>query len=226
MKVPFTFLIPLVGKDITRHYAAVLNRLQHTLDSLKAQTDPDWTALLCVTNQQPTDPDPRFQWLSHPSFHVQTGPRDQDKWHRKAMLFSTWAARKEPGWVFLIDADDLFERHLVEYVRSHVFNTWTCVSFEKGFIWNARLGRIAACDNLHEKCGSVCAAGVAPDDVKRLEVPHWDLHKGFPVVKRPSDRYVAYVVEHGGNLCASQYTADYVEALGPDRLAQFGQTKP
>lgn len=103
------FLIPLVGPHHVGDWNAVTTRLSATLESLIAQNDGRWRAVICCQEAPPLPADPRICFL--PFDDPTPG---NDKWRKLARLYEQLAHLDLlRGLAMSFDADDLAHPALV-----------------------------------------------------------------------------------------------------------------
>lgn len=215
-KEQVTFLIPLVGAHHVSDWQAVCTRLQGTLDSLQAQTNPNWRAVICCQDMPALPDDPRIQAL--PFQDPMTG---NDKWRKLSALY-TWLENNSDrfGYVMSFDADDLLhdeavaemlERqepgYLVQsgYVMDHALSDYALAKPQSV----AQPGQKA----FWKLCGSCCALPHDPDmpessDFMQKMTQHE--HRMFPYLASLSGTRLAdfsqpsvlYILNHGENFGA------------------------
>ncbi|SLN66844.1 hypothetical protein [Roseisalinus antarcticus] len=107
------FLIPLVGRQHVTDHAAVTARLLGTLASFRAQTDPQWRAIVCSQEDPGLPEDHRITFLPF------TSPVDgNDKWDKLAHLATHLPEfGGDAGYAMPFDADDLLHPGAVAEMR-------------------------------------------------------------------------------------------------------------
>ena len=98
------FLIPLVGQHHVKDWPGTSARLGDTLNSLLAQSDPNWTAIICGQDRPDTLPDdPRIIFL--PFAETVQG---NDKWRKLSALTRALPDHApQAGYAMTFDADDI-----------------------------------------------------------------------------------------------------------------------
>ncbi|MEC9207258.1 MAG: glycosyltransferase family 2 protein [Pseudomonadota bacterium] len=211
------FLVPLIAASKANDWNTVGETLRRTLDSLVAQSDPNWCAVVCGQDKPENFPeDPRIQFVRYP---VGSG-RSYDKRRKQDFaLFSKEVRSAGDGYLFFLDADDIMHPELVEYIRSD--NNGTGYLIEKGFIWDVGSNAIAPLlpavagskqktQPFYMQCGSSCAVRVCFDKGDLALLPLL-MRDGHQTVQADFGRYglsleavpfsaALYVVFHGDNM--------------------------
>ena len=115
--IPFTFAIALTPRANARDWALIEALLDLTLASVRAQTDPDWRALIAV-HERPrlAVPDPRIAFVEVGWPVAPPGPYNDDS-GRKKHLLSDVVRDRGGGHLMVLDADDWVDRGLVAAAR-------------------------------------------------------------------------------------------------------------
>ncbi|KAA9010121.1 glycosyltransferase family A protein [Histidinibacterium aquaticum] len=110
------FLLPLVGAHHVTDPRAVAERLTRTLESFRAQTDPQWRAVVCSQENPGLPEDDRISFL--PFTDAMEG---NDKWAKLDRLCRHLPdLGPELGYVMPFDADDLLHPGAVEEMRKRM----------------------------------------------------------------------------------------------------------
>lgn len=225
-----TLLIPLVGRHHVGDWGAVQARLRGTLDSLLAQSDPRWRAVICCQDRPDLPDDPRVSYL--PFDDPAPG---NDKWRKLAALGRHLPDMPPlPGYVMSFDADDLLHRDATRWMlRGAAPGGWLV---EQGYVLNHATGGIGLAGRptptlplrkpFWKLCGSCAALRYDPDlpqMAETLTAMTQHEHRMFPYLAalaglrltplpRPA---VLYVLNHGENFGARRgrvsFKARFVE---------------
>ncbi len=212
-----TFLIPLVGPAHVADWSAVEARLRSTVDSLLAQTNPNWRAVICCQHRPTLPDDPR---LIHLPFTTDfTG---NDKWAKLHSLVQHLADLPAlPGYVMSFDADDLLHREAV----ARMLSTRSAGGYlvQAGYVLDHATGGVARADRptpgqplrkpFWKLCGSCMALRLDPAQPQAraflAEMVQHE-HRMFPHLARLAGLRpqpllppaVLYVLNHGENFGA------------------------
>ena len=108
------FAIPLISKERADDWDKVQRTLATTLETLRRQSDPRWTAIVsCQDRPERIDFDDRVRFLEFPH-----RPKGYDN-HAKRAHIRDWLAQRRPpaaGYYFALDADDLLHPGLVAHI--------------------------------------------------------------------------------------------------------------
>ncbi|MDJ0820617.1 MAG: hypothetical protein QNJ09_02260 [Paracoccaceae bacterium] len=212
-----TFLIPLVGPGHVTDWRAVTDRLQTTLQSLLAQDNAHWQAVICCQERPTLPDDPRLHFL--PFDDPTPG---NDKWRKLAALYDHLPqVAQAPGYAMSFDADDLLRQGTVAEMLSRQARGGYLV--QSGYVLDHATGVAALADRpglrqplnkpFWKLCGSCAALYHAPDlpqSTAALREMTQHEHRMFPYLatlmgqrltplSRPS---VLYVLNHGENFGA------------------------
>jgi hypothetical protein len=210
------FLIPLVGAHHVGDWHAVEQRLQSTLQSLTAQDNPNWRAVICCQDRPALPDDPRITYL--PFDDPAPG---NDKWRKLAALFDHLPRLGvNAGYAMSFDADDLLRQGVVKEMLTRMTKGYLV---EAGYVLDAASGTLALADAPDVKhplrkpfwklCGSCAALRfdlALPGTVDFLREMTQHEHRMFPYLARlagqrlrPLSRpSVLYVLNHGENFGA------------------------
>ncbi|SIS71891.1 hypothetical protein SAMN05421759_102609 [Roseivivax lentus] len=210
------FLMPLVSPDHVGDWEAVTARLARTLESFRAQDNPNWEAVICCQAAPPLPQDARIRHL--PFDDPAPG---NDKWRKLAALCDDLAARDgPPAYVMSFDADDLLRQGVVAEMLVGGGDGWLV---ERGFVRDVATGQVALAAPASlsaprqrafwKLCGSCMAVRhdpTLPESAAFLREMTQHEHRMFPylarlaglrlrALPRPS---VMYELNHGENFGA------------------------
>ncbi len=135
------FCTPLMGRHMAQDWGAISAGLSRTIDTLLAQTDPNWRLL--ITSQDMPDPlcdDPRIAFLRYES------PVNRPDQLAKGVHMMADLPRRLAGqdaYMHALDADDLMHPDLVAFIRRD--NNCRGYWHRDGGMIDARTGLIARC---------------------------------------------------------------------------------
>ena len=160
----FYFVVPMISKRVASDWNFMNTLLHRTLLSVLAQTDENWRAIV-VGNEKPTTPllsEERIDFLSvETELKADTpGHRDYDK-EKKLRAAYVHIRPSHPDFVMILDADDLVNRDLVKYVRSHPCEAGFVV--QDGYVYVTRHNRMRRVDNFNTRCGSSLVVKYRPE---------------------------------------------------------------
>lgn len=212
-----TFLIPLVGPHHVGDWQAVQDRLQGTLDSLLAQTDTRWRAVICCQDRPALPDDPR---ITHLPYDDPTP--GNDKWRKLAALYDAMADLPcAPGYVMSFDADDLLHCTAVDEMLTRQASGGYLV--QAGYVLNHANGHVGLAGSpslaaplrkpFWKLCGSCVALRHDPaiaETLPFLRAMTQHEHRMFPYLATLAGRRltpfakpaVLYVLNHGENFGA------------------------
>lgn len=211
-----TFLIPLVGAHHVDDWHAVEKRLRSTLNSLIAQTDPNWRAVICCQTAPALPDDPRIQFLA-----FDDPAPGNDKWRKLAAL-GDWLKThaQQAGYVMSFDADDLLHDGAVAEMLNGRADGYLVTT---GYVMDHATGDYALArpqnpitpgqKALWKLCGSCCALfhdPAVPESAEFLQAMTAHEHRMFPYLARLSGAQlvplqkptVLYILNHGENFGA------------------------
>lgn len=117
---PFTFAIALTPRETAQDWGRVEALLDRTLASLRAQTDPDWRALIAVHDRpRLAVADARIGFVDVDWPVSPPGPHNDDS-GRKKHLLSDMLRDRGGGYLMVLDADDWVDRDLVAAARDSI----------------------------------------------------------------------------------------------------------
>lgn len=117
------FLLSLIDRDKSKNWQSDCENLYRTLLSFQNQTSQNWLAVICSSDRPEHLPDdPRIVFLKYDKIaypHTFTlEPRSGDKGiKRLQMVDYIEQTLTQDGFVFTMDADDIFSHGLVDYMQ-------------------------------------------------------------------------------------------------------------
>ena len=211
-----TFLIPLVGAHHVDDWSAVCARLQGTLDSLIAQSNPNWRAVICCQDAPLLPQDPRIQYIA-----FDNPAPGNDKWRKLSALYDWLKSNSSvPGYVMSFDADDLLHDGAVAEMLKRQSDGYLVTA---GYVMDHALGDYALArpqspaapsqKALWKLCGSCCALRHdpnVPESADFMQEMTQHEHRMFPYLARLSGAkltpfrapVVLYILNHGENFGA------------------------
>ncbi|MEL6523850.1 MAG: hypothetical protein AAFQ66_22935 [Pseudomonadota bacterium] len=208
-------LIPLVGAHQVTDWEAVQSRLRQTIESLRAQTDPAWRAIICGQDRPDLPFDSQVEFLP---FTEQV--KGNDKWSKlRTLIKHVGTLGLSNGYAMPFDADDLMAADTVAYMTQHANPSGYVV--ERGYMLDAATNQMAKAapqslwapgqKAFWKLCGS-CAAfrfDLTQDhrDLDFISAAISHEHRMFPYLAalagrplRPLPRPAAlYIINHGQN---------------------------
>lgn len=219
---PFTFAIALTPRETARDWARVEALLDRTLASLRAQTDPDWRALIAV-HDRPTlaVPDPRIGFVDVDWPVTPPGPHNDDS-GRKKHLLSDLLRDQGGGYLMVLDADDWVDRDLVAVARERIGPEDVGGLIHAGLAVDLATLNIAplphpALEGLpfHRFCGSCGVVLIRPE----AETP---IARDPFATLRSHHRWVEVAEEHGVTLASLPVSGAYLINTGENHSDLHG----
>ena len=222
MSAPFTFAIALTPRANARDWARVEALLDLTLASLRAQTDPDWRALLAVHDRpRIAVPDPRVELVAVDWPVTPPGPHNDDSGRKKHRL-SDIVRDRGGGFLMILDADDWVDRGIVAAARATVGEAHVGALVEDGLALDFATLRAAplphpALEGLpfHRFCGSCGVALIRPGAGPEIR------RDPFAVL-RSHHRWVEVAAEHGAALARLPVSGAYLVNTGENHSDLHG----
>ena len=112
----FVFVIPVVSKKMAKVWGAVCQLLNDTLSALIAQSNPNWTAILCGQDKpEGLLNDPRIRFIAFKEDPVRDNRPDMfDK--MRQLVHHVATLDPSDGYIFKFDQDDILHNDAVEYM--------------------------------------------------------------------------------------------------------------
>jgi hypothetical protein len=141
-------------------YDRVLALLENTLRSIRAQSDPEWRAIV-VCNERPERPfdDPRVVYLpvafpppsdvAHACIGMDALRLDRGC---KYLVGLAHAARFAPDHVMFFDADDFVSNRVAAFANAHAAAAGWYIP--QGYVYDEELALFGRLDNFHLICGT------------------------------------------------------------------------
>lgn len=206
---PFTFGIPLIARSAAQDWRRVNALLGLTLDSLRAQTDPDFRIVIAGHDRPDEMPDDQrigFLQADWPAGPVRADNLDSGQ---KKHAISECMLARGGGLLMFVDADDWVDTGLVDAARRFIAPDRVGGFIATGFAVDTRRFRAAALpsrifrDGFQRLCGSSTIARLAPgcsDPLRRN--PHAVLHEHF--------RWPESAAEHGASVIELPVSGGYL----------------
>lgn len=212
---PFFFGVPLIARAQAPDWGRVDDLLELTLRSVLAQTDRDFSLVLCGHDRPEcwgrlTRGDARFRFLPA-NWNPQPVTSANDDGGAKKWMIADTVRRAGGGLLMYLDADDLLDRRTVASARATMQDGPSAAILERGMMLDFRTLRAVALPRpgvydgpFVSLCGSSTVARVEPDSPEPLRRdPHAALgshhlwpetaaRAGIPLAKLPV--WGAYVV--------------------------------
>ncbi len=219
---PFTFAIALTPRATARDWSRVEALLDGTLASLRAQTDPDWRALIAVHDRPVLAvPDDRVGFVDVAWPVVPPGPHNDDS-GRKKHLLSDLVRDRGGGYLMVLDADDWVDRDLVSVARAAIGPGDVGGLIHDGLAVDAATQVAAplphpALEGLpfHRFCGSCGVVVIRPD----ADTP---IGRDPFAVLRSHHRWVEVAAEHGASLITLPVSGAYLVNTGENHSDLHG----
>ena len=222
MRAPFTFAIALTPRANARDWLRVEALLDATLASLRAQTDPDWRALVAVHDRPRTAvPDPRVEVVAVDWPVEPPGPHNGDSGRKKHRL-SDIVRDRGGGFLMILDADDWVDRGLVAAARAGIGEGHVGALVERGLALDFATLNAAplphpALEGLpfHRFCGSCGVVLIRPEAGTAIG------RDPFAVL-RSHHRWVEVAAEHGAGLARLPVSGAYLVNTGENHSDLHG----
>jgi hypothetical protein len=167
---PFTFGVALTPRATAGDWGLVQRLLALTLETVRAQSDPDWRVVV-AGHDRPADldVDRRIEWLGVDWPVEPPGPHNEDS-GRKKHLINDQLLAEGGGLLMLLDADDWADRRVVETARRAIGEGQVGGLIENGLAVDLRTLKAAPLPGegvfgggFHELCGSSTVAWLRPE---------------------------------------------------------------
>ena len=214
------FGIPLKSKKNSRDWDAVQNNLRRTLRTLFWQRDANFHVIVCGHDKPDFGKfEDKVSWLPvHWDPPTAKEQYSQDKSRKRKWILvnlNRLLEANEGLYYFLLDADDLLSKDVVEFIRSNDNRTGYLV--DKGYVFDNSNGNLAKMNKdsrpFYKSCGSSAVFWLDKKDLpKKLsdKTTFWSAlidHKEYPEVCEAHGRplrtfpfYAAmYMLNHGNN---------------------------
>lgn len=219
------FCIPLRSKASSQNWAEVTRVFNRTLNSVYAQTDPNFKIFVACHEIPVLDRkyDERVEFL--------LSETDTPKTKEEMLLDKGWKismmAKKVRaaggGYTMLVDADDLISNRIAEYVNSHP----RCNGYlsRYGYVYHEGSDYMKRVENLHKLCGSCSIVYYTPDDLPN-EMPK-SFFDNSPVdrwiIRKPHCDIPDFLEAHGRRLSTIPFpTTVYVRDTGDNHSMMDG----
>ena len=222
MRSPFTFAIALTPRANARDWGLIEALLDLTLASVRAQTDPDWRALIAV-HERPrlAVADDRVAFVEVDWPVAPPGPHNDDS-GRKKHLLSDIVRDRGGGYLMVLDADDWVDRGLVAAARAGIGEDHVGALIESGLAVDFATLRAAplphpALEGLpfHRFCGSCGVVLIRPG-------ADTELRRDPFAVLRSHHRWVEVAAEHGAGLARLPVSGAYLVNTGENHSDVHG----
>ncbi len=218
----FTFAIALTPRANARDWDLIEALLDLTLASVRAQTDPDWRALIAV-HERPrlAVSDARVEFVAVDWPAMPPGPHN-DESGRKKHLLSDIVRDRGGGYLMILDADDWVDRDLVAAARAGIGEDHVGALIEDGFAVDFRTLRAAPLPHpalgglpFHRFCGSCGVVLIRPGATTPIR------RDPFAVL-RSHHRWVEVAAEHGAGLMRLPVSGAYLVNTGENHSDVHG----
>ena len=218
----FTFAIALTPRANARDWALIEALLDLTLASLRAQTDPDWRALVAV-HERPrlAVADERISFVDVDWQIESPGPYNDDS-GRKKHLLSDIVRDRGGGYLMVLDADDWVDRAFVAAARAAIGADHVGGLIHEGLAVDFRTLRAAPLPHpeleglpFHRFCGSCGVALIRPGAASEIR------RDPFSVL-RSHHRWVEVAAEHGEGLVRLPVSGAYLVNTGENHSDVHG----
>ncbi len=218
----FTFAIALTPHANARDWGLIEALLDLTLASVRAQTDPDWRALIAV-HERPrlAVPDDRISFVEVGWPVAPPGPHNDDS-GRKKHLLSDIVRDRGGGYLMVLDADDWVDRGLVAAARAAIGAEHVGGLIHEGLAVDFRTLRSAPLPHpeleglpFHRFCGSCGVALIRPGAGSEIR------RDPFAVL-RSHHRWVEVAAEHGERLARLPVSGAYLVNTGENHSDVHG----
>ncbi|MFQ6553195.1 glycosyltransferase family 2 protein [Aestuariibius insulae] len=242
------FAMPLVSRSRSGDWGTVSYNLAATLASMRAQTSGRWELIICGQDEPDgIEFDDQVQFLRYPGSDAFF---DKGR-KRRAIIHHAAKIRKDDGYLFQFDADDLLHPGVVEHI--HATDNGAGYYVERGYMIEEPGGHLAPLDPEpgHIPFNRICGSSNAVRfDFRRSRASKTVLSemKAHPAIPARMAYYglemtpipfpaALYLVGHGENMVARRGTIDsklsYAQTHrieDPERIARiradFGLTAP
>ena len=219
---PFTFAIALTPRANARNWERIEGLLDLTLASLRAQTDPDWRALIAVHDRPRLSVDDERVSFVEIGWSVEPpGPHNDDS-GRKKHLLGDLVRDRGGGHFMVVDADDWVDCNLVAAARAEIGPEHVGALVESGLAVDFATLKAAplphpALEGLpfHRLCGSCGVVLIRPGE----ETP---IRRDPFAVLRSHHRWVEVAVDHRAKLARLSVSGAYLVNTGENHSDLHG----
>ena len=218
----FTFGIALTPRAVARDWGLIEALLDLTLASVRAQTDPDWRALIAV-HERPrlAVPDARVAFVEVGWPVAPPGPHNDDS-GRKKHLLSDIVRDNSGGYLMVLDADDWVDRDLVAAARATIGEAHVGGLIHEGLAVDFATLRAAPLPHpeleglpFHRFCGSCGVVLIRPG-------AKTEIRRDPFAVLRSHHRWVEVAAEHGEALARLPVSGAYLVNTGENHSDVHG----
>ncbi|MGI3903331.1 MAG: hypothetical protein ACRYGP_13220 [Janthinobacterium lividum] len=218
----FTFAIALTPRGNAGDWRLIETLLDLTLASVRAQTDPNWRALIAV-HERPrlAVPDDRISFVEVDWPVAPPGPYNDDSGRKKHFL-SDLVRDRGGGYLMILDADDWVDRDLVAAARAGIGENHVGALIEAGLVVDFRTRRAAPLPHpeleglpFHRFCGSCGVVLIRPD----ADTP---IGRDPFAILRSHHLWVEVAEEHGVTLASLPVSGAYLVNTGENHSDLHG----
>lgn len=215
------FNIALISQARATDWTRIRRNLAVTLASLRAQTNPNWTAYICCQDQpEGIDFDDQVQFIPFETADEVTHKTKFDNHAKRHKVLSLITQSYQgDGYLFALDGDDILHPKLVEHVITA--NNGRGYIIDRGYMWDVQSHNLAPLQPgwldqaggkraFYKECGSSSMLRIDfRDNLNGLEIfENMGPHKyrpmnmealGFPLSPIPFPAAL-YAVNHGENM--------------------------
>jgi FkbM family methyltransferase len=138
----FFFVISFIAPEASHDWSQSVQLLGRTLDSLLGQTDPRWRAIICGHRPPPLPAldDPRVTFIKSDRPPATVVSQFRSDKLRKRQIAAAHVRALGGGYIFMLDADDLVHRDVVQHVladdnrRGYVVRSGFVEDFRSGAV--------------------------------------------------------------------------------------------
>jgi len=207
---PFTFGIALIPRASARNWPLVETLLELTLSSVRAQTDPDFRAII-VGHERPRAAlgDPRIRFVEADWPAEDPGPHNADS-GRKKHAINELVLNEGGGLLMFLDADDWVDMRLVEAARAAIGRDRVGALIEAGLVADFQTLRAVSLPDarvfagaFHRVCGSSAVARLRPEAEDPIARDPWNALGSH-------HQWVELAKEHGAELARLPVSGTYL----------------
>ena len=218
----FTFAIALTPRANAGDWGLIEALLDLTLASVRAQTDPNWRALIAV-HERPrlAVPDDRISFVDVDWPVAPPGLYNDDS-GRKKHLLSDLVRDRGGGYLMMLDADDWVDHDLVAAARAGIGEDHVGALIETGLAVDFRTLRAAPLPHpeleglpFHRFCGSCGVVLIRPGAATEIR------RDPFAVL-RSHHRWVEVAADHGESLARLPVSGAYLVNTGENHSDVHG----
>jgi hypothetical protein len=200
------FIIPLQDPSTSSNWELTTRLLNRTLNSILRQKNSHFEIILVCNKAPKTLPQSRKLFVIEEEFKVPVRQQDRmnDKWAKvRRGLVSVSQNHREQLFVMIVDADDVIDRGLTDYVMGNADQAESGFLINEGYLYDEQSKHLFRKNEFDKFCGSSSIIKVNPADLPES----MDTEKSHPILKFGHTVIAEYFAESGASLKAIPFRA-------------------